>query len=69
MKKKLTSTEQHFYQSTKSPEVSSNMQQSRDRPGFMYNSNLDYQKFSDDEEEDRREVMNEVRKIEKNFIN
>ncbi len=56
MKKKLTSTEQHFYQSIKSPELSSNMLQSRDRPGFMYNSSLDYEKFSDDEDEDHTEI-------------
>lgn len=47
------------------------MEQSRDKPMFMYNSSLDYEKFSDDEDDDHREqVKNDSQKmIAGNFTN
>jgi hypothetical protein len=50
MRKKLASTEQQFYQSSKSPDVMG-MQQSREKHSFMYNSSFDYERFSEDEDD------------------
>jgi hypothetical protein len=50
MRKKLASTEQQFYQSSKSPDVVW-MQQSREKHSFMYNSSFDYERFSEDEDD------------------
>jgi hypothetical protein len=62
MRKKLASTEQQFYQSSKSPDVMG-MQQSREKHSFMYNSSFDYERFSEDED-DHKEVTHQSKQLD-----
>ncbi len=62
MRKKLASTEQQFYQSSKSPDPVG-MQQRREKHSFMYNSSFDYEKFSDDEEDEHKDGSNQGKQL------